>query len=146
MLATDYQSMLPLPPVAPLTGLSQRVRLGGDYYVRLNTVDYSVDPRAIGRLVDVLASPTEVTVFCDGQLVARHERCWAKQVVVTDSIHQATAALLRKNFAAERARREAAGVTRRHVDGHVVQMRALPDYDALFGGDFTTTPTKASNT
>jgi len=146
VLETDYQAMLPLPPIAPLVGLSQRVRLGRDYYVRLDTVDYSVDPRVIGRLVDVLASPSEVTVFCDGSLVARHERCWAKQVVITDPAHQATAAALRKNFAVERARREAAGQTRRHGDGHVVQMRALPDYDALFGGDFTATPTKASNT
>ena len=146
VLATDYQAMLPLPPVAPLTGLNLRIRLGRDYYVRLDTVDYSVDPRVIGRLVDVIASPVEVTVFCDGQLVARHERCWAKQVVVTDPAHQAAAAQLRKNFAAERQRREVAGQTRRHADGHVVAMRALPDYDALFGVDFTATPTKASNT
>lgn len=74
---------LPLPPVAPPIGLNQRVRLGRDYYVRVDTVDYSVDPRAIGRFVDVTASLTEVAVFCEGQLVARHERCWAKQAVIT---------------------------------------------------------------
>ncbi|MEV6244578.1 IS21 family transposase [Lentzea sp. NPDC051838] len=146
LLETDYLAMLPLPPVAPPIGLKLRVRLGRDYYVRVDTVDYSVDPRAIGRFVDVTASLTEVVVFCDSQLVARHERCWAKQAVITDPDHQAAAALLRKNFTAERARREAAGQTRRHTDGHVVAMRALPDYDALFGVDFTAPPRKASNT
>uniref|UniRef100_UPI0039BFB2DF hypothetical protein n=1 Tax=Lentzea alba TaxID=2714351 RepID=UPI0039BFB2DF len=33
--------MLPLPPVAPLIGLNQRAWLGRDYYVRVDTVDYS---------------------------------------------------------------------------------------------------------
>ncbi|MFF1612297.1 IS21 family transposase [Amycolatopsis sp. NPDC058278] len=146
LLETDYQAMLPLPPAAPPTGLNQRVRLGRDYYVRVDTVDYSVDPRMIGRFVDIAATPEQVTVLCDGQVVARHNRCWAKQVVVTDPSHQASAALLRKNFAAERLRREVSGETRRHADGHVVAMRALPDYDALFGVDFTAPPTKASNT
>ena len=52
MLATD-QAMLTLPPVAPPTGLSARTRLGRDYYVRVDSCDYSVDPRVIGRFVDV---------------------------------------------------------------------------------------------
>lgn len=146
LLETDYQAMLPLPPIAPPVGLGSRVRLGRDYYVRVDTVDYSVDPRVIGRFVDVTASPAEVVAFCDGQLVARHQRSWAKQVVVTDSEHKAAAAALRQAFTAERARREAAGLTRRHTDGHVVALRALPDYDALFGVDFTAPPRKASNT
>ena len=29
---------------------------------------------------------------------------------------------------------------RRHSDGHAVAIRALPDYDALFGVDFNPTP------
>ena len=36
----------------------------------------------------------------------------------------------------ERRRRQRA---RHHPDGHPVELRALPDYDALFGVDFTTT-------
>jgi hypothetical protein len=32
--------MLPLPPVARATGWVNRVRLGRDYYVRLNSSDY----------------------------------------------------------------------------------------------------------
>ena len=135
LLEVDYQSMLALPPLAPPIGLTHRVRLGRDYYVRVDTVDYSVDPRFIGRLVDVTASLTEVSVVCDGQPAARHARSWAKQGVVTDPDHRATAAKMRQALAMERQSRRAA--TRQHADGLAVMLRALPDYDALFGVDFT---------
>ena len=36
------------------------------------------------------------------------------------------------------------GAVRRHADGHVVALRPLPDYDALFGVDFTPDPTPNS--
>ena len=49
----------PLPPVAPPVGLPHRVRLARDYYVRVDGNDYSVDPRAIGRFVDVIATPAD---------------------------------------------------------------------------------------
>jgi transposase len=134
LLEAEYPSLLVLPPVAPPVGLTARVRLGREYYVRVDTVDYSVDPRVIGRFVDVTATLDTVTVHCDGQAVALHRRCWAKQAVVTDPVHKATAATLRQAFAEQRQRRAAA--TRYHADGHAVTMRALPDYDALFGVDF----------
>jgi transposase len=143
LLETDYLSMLPLPPVVPPIGLNHRIRLARDYYVRVDTVDYSVDPRVIGRFVDVSASLEEVTVFCEGQAVARHQRSWTRQAVVTDPAHAATAARMRQALAREREKRRAA--TRHHPDGHAVTLRALPDYDALFGVDFDPTPTKASN-
>jgi hypothetical protein len=132
--------MVPLPPVVPPIGLSHRIRLGRDYYVRVDTVDYSVDPQAIGRFVDVTASPQAVTVFCDGKVVAHHERSWAKQRVITDPVHAATAAKMREALATDR-RRQAA--VRQHADGHTVALRALPDYDALFGVDFNPSSTKA---
>ncbi len=74
LLERDYLSMTPLPPVDPPTGLSSRIRLARDYYVRVDTGDYSVDPQVIGRFVDVTASLEEAVVFCDGQVVARHRR------------------------------------------------------------------------
>jgi transposase len=134
LLEIDYRSMLPLPPAAPQTGLHHRVRLGRDYYVRVDTVDYSVDPRVIGRFVEVTASPSQVRVVCDGHPVACHTRSWARHGVVTDPAHAATAAAMRQALAAERDSRRAA--TRFHTDGHAVMLRALPDYDALFGVDF----------
>ncbi len=143
LLERDRASMVPLPPVDPPIGLNHRIRLGRDYYVRVDTGDYSVDPQAIGRFVDVTASPDTVTVFCDGQLVARHERSWAKQTVVTDPAHAATAHRMRQALALDREKRQAA--TRHHADGHAVALRALPDYDALFGVDFDPVSTRASN-
>lgn len=135
LLETDYQAMLPLPPVTPPIGLNHRVRLARDYYVRVDTVDYSVDPRVIGRFIDVSATPEDVLASCDGEVVARHRRCWAKDGVITDPAHVAVAAALRRRFADDRRRQHA---TRYHLDGHRVALRALPDYDALFGVDFTT--------
>lgn len=143
LLETDYLSMIPLPPLDPPMGLNQRVRLGRDYYVRVDTVDYSVDPQAIGRFVDVTASPQEVKVSCDGQAVACHQRSWAKRIVVTDPAHAATAQRMRQALALDRQKRQAA--TRHHTDGHAVALRALPDYDALFGVDFDPASTRVSN-
>ncbi|MGW4371952.1 IS21 family transposase [Nocardia takedensis] len=136
----EYRSMVALPPVSPPVGLCQRIRLARDYYVRVDTCDYSIDPRVIGRFVDVTASPRQISAHCDGQLVASHVRSWAKQDVVTDPAHAATAATLRAGFAEDRRRREQA---RRHLDGHPVALRALPDYDALFGVDFTVPTTES---
>jgi transposase len=134
LLTADLAAMVPLPAVPPATGLSQRIRLARDYYVRVDTCDYSVDPRFIGRHVDVTASPDTVTVSCGGQPAASHPRSWAKHAVITDPAHQAAAAAMRQALAADRAARERA---RRHADGTAVMLRALPDYDALFGVDFT---------
>jgi hypothetical protein len=83
-----------------------------------------------------------VTVCCDGHVVARHDRSWAKHGVITDAGHAATAKLMRQALADDRRRRQAA--TRHHGDGHPVTLRALPDYDALFGVDFNPSP-KASS-
>ena len=130
----DRAAMVPLPPVAPATGLSHRVRLGRDYYVRIASNDYSVDPRAIGRFVDVMATPIRVVATCDGQVVADHDRCWGREVTVTDPAHKDLARALRADLADRR--RALARTTRAHTDGHVVAIRALPDYDALFGVDF----------
>lgn len=139
LLNTDHAAMIRLPPVDPSTGLNQRIRLARDYYVRVDTADYSVDPRMIGRFVDVTASPHRVRVFCQGQIVAEHQRCWAKQAVVTDPVHVALARQLRHDLTNAPRPSRAAGA-RRHSDGHTVALRALPDYDALFGVDFTVTP------
>lgn len=137
-LQRDLEAMTVLPPVAPSTGLSTRVRLARDYYVRLDRSDYSVDPRAIGRLVDVTASPTRVTVTCDGALVAEHARSWAGGATVTDPAHVATAKVLRRDYWDARRQAETDARQRgRSGPVHEVERRRLGDYDALFGSDFT---------
>jgi len=144
LLETDRQAMTPLPPTPPAVGLTHRIRLARDYYIRVDTCDYSVDPRAIGRFVDVTASPTRVLVFCERAPVAEHERSWAKHAVITDPAHVATARQMRLALAEQRRAQQQAqqNGARHHSDGHPVAIRALPDYDALFGVDFNpTTPT-----
>ncbi len=146
LLDTDYQAMIALPAVGPTVGLRQRVRLARDYYVRVDTTDYSVDPRMIGRFVEVTASPTAVTVTCAGQIVGEHRRSWAHQAVITDPAHVTQARQMRRDLT--RDRNTTTGGTalgpRHHTDGHLVELRALPDYDALFGVDFTPSPTTAA--
>jgi hypothetical protein len=107
--------------------------------VRVDANDYSVDPRAIGRFVDWIATPARVVATCAGQVVAEHERSWTVGATITDRAHQATAKLLRAELAERRAAQHPA-TTRSHPDGHVVTLRALPDYDALYGVDFDPRP------
>ena len=52
LVGADKAAMLGLPPVAPVTGFTARVRLPRDYYVRMASNDYSVHPQAIGRFVE----------------------------------------------------------------------------------------------
>ena len=137
-LERDLAAMTALPPVPPVTGLSTRVRLGRDYYVRLDRSDYSVDPRVIGRLVDVTATPTRVTVTCDGATVAEHARSWASSLTVTDPAHVAMAKQLRAEFWDQRHRAETEARLRPRPGGGIeVEQRRLGDYDAIFGSDFT---------
>lgn len=143
--AADRAAMVELPPVTPAVGLTGRVRLGRDYYVRIAGNDYSVDPRAIGRFVDWIATPVLITISCAGQIVATHERVWVSGATITDPAHRDTAQLLRADLAAQRDRPTSRG-TRVHPDGHVVAIRALPDYDDLFGVDFDASPTAGDNT
>src|SRR5215211_5700526 len=48
-IEADRAAMLPLPPVAPVTGWHTSLRLPRDHYVRLDSNDYSVHPAAVGR-------------------------------------------------------------------------------------------------
>ncbi|GAA3824715.1 hypothetical protein GCM10022206_73990 [Streptomyces chiangmaiensis] len=61
--------------------------------------------------------------------------------MATDPVPAATAQRMRQALAKDRERCQAAG--RQHTDGHVIALRALPDYDALFGVDFDPSSTKA---
>ena len=70
LLESDRAAMLQLPPVPPSVGWFNRVRLGRDYYVRVDASDYSVDPAAIGRLVDVNADLQQVQVRLDRRVIA----------------------------------------------------------------------------
>lgn len=122
-LAADKAAMLPLPPVAPALGWVNRVRLGRDYYVRVDASDYSVDPAMIGRLVDVHADLGRVEVRHEGRLVATHDRVWARGMTVTDPAHVAAAKVLREAYQRPRPA----------PDPDEGLVRDLADYDRAFG-------------
>lgn len=121
--ASDLAAMVPLPPVTPALGWRVTTRLPRDHYVRLDTNDYSVDPVAVGRKVDVVADLTTVTITWAGRLVGRHERCWAAHQTITDPAHRAAALAM----AAAHHRRPPA------PDVDEVEQRDLATYDAAFG-------------
>jgi transposase len=94
-IAADKAAMIPLPPVAPVTGWHRAARLPRDHYVRLDGNDYSVDPAVIGRRIEVTADLGRVRVLCDGRVVADHERAWARHQTITDPGHLAAAQAMR---------------------------------------------------
>jgi hypothetical protein len=98
VIDADRAAMLPLPPVAPAAGWSKQIRLGRDYYVSVAGNDYSVHPAAIGRLVDIHADLTTVTVRLEGRVLAEHARSWARQTTITDPAHVDAARALRQLF------------------------------------------------
>jgi transposase len=127
-IEADRAAMLPLPPVAPVTGWRASLRLPRDHYVRLDANDYSVHPAAVGRRVEVAADLDRVRVWCDGQLVAEHARCWARHQTLSDPAHLAAAARLRHDRAVARGRLAEGAQAE-------VQLRLLADYDRAFGLD-----------
>jgi transposase len=122
LVDADREAMLALPPIPPPVGWSNQIRLCRDYYVRVDSNDYSVDPAAIGRQVIVTADLERVRVRLDGRLVADHARVWARHMTVTDPVHVAVARQLRQQV----------GRPPRSDDGLV---RDLADYDRAFGVD-----------
>ncbi len=122
-LNADRAAMLTLPPVAPAVGWVNRVRLGRDYYVRVDSSDYSVDPAVIGRFVDVTADLDRVEVRHEGRVVATHERVWARGMTITDPAHVVAAKVLREEFQCPRPT----------PDPNEELVRDLADYDRAFG-------------
>jgi transposase len=122
LIEVDRAKMLPLPPLGVDLGWRAHVRLGRDYYVRLDASDYSVDPTVIGRMVDVAADLDRVRVRHDGRVVADHRRVWARGATITDPAHLETAGLLRQAILEPREFPDA-------DDLH----RDLADYDRAFG-------------
>jgi len=122
-LDADRAGMLALPPIPLHLGWRNRVRLGRDYYVRVDTNDYSVDPTMIGRLVDVSVDLERVRVRAEGTVVADHARVWARGMTITNPAHLEAAARLRKMFQ----------VPRVVASGSDDLARDLTDYDRAFG-------------
>jgi transposase len=86
-VAEDLASMLALPPVLPQPAHRFTTRIGRDHYVRFDTCDYSVDPHAIGRRVELRVDLEWVTVSVAGEEVARHRRSLCPHRTITAAPH-----------------------------------------------------------
>jgi transposase len=117
----DRGAMMVFPPVLPDPSWRFSIRLPRDHYVRVDTCDYSVNPRFVGRRVDVRVTLDEVIATCDGTEVARHKRCLAKHQTILHPDHSR----------ALRAMRVEAQVAAAFADA--VEERDLGDYDRALG-------------
>ena len=95
--------MLAFPPVLPDTSLRFRIRLPRDHYVAVDGNDYSVNPRFVGRPIDVRVTLDEVVAHCEGTEVARHRRCLGRNQSLLTAEH----ARILRAMRAERAVAEA---------------------------------------
>lgn len=116
-LVAERSSMRALPERQPETDRRWIKRIAPDPYLRFETNDYSLDPRLVGRRVEVRVSQREITALAldTGELAARHERSFARGRTITALEH--ARALRLKRDAPEP-----------HV---VVEERPLARYDAL---------------
>ena len=137
LIDADRAAMLTLPPVPPALGWVNRVRLGRDYYVRVDASDYSVDPAMIGRFVNVHADLSRVEVRHEGHLVAAHDRVWARGRTITDPVHVAAAKVLREQY--QRPAQAARPAPDPHDELVRDLTRDLADYDRAFGLSEATT-------
>lgn len=126
LVSVDTSAMLSLPAVPPPTVACSQIRLPRDYYVRVLGNDYSVDPSAIGHMVDVAADLRRVAVTREGRVLAEHDRRWSRGLTVTDPLHVESAARLREQF-------QNPTPTSAEADQLI---RDLGDYDRAFGVEF----------
>ena len=108
--------MAPLPPQAPDLDPRIVLRVPPDPYVRVDTCDYSLEPRLVGRRVEVRVGQATITATAldTGEIVAQHRRSYARHRTITDLGHA-------------RALRE----RRRAPAEPEVERRPLHRYDAL---------------
>ncbi len=115
-LAEELQVMRPLPERMPDVDRRLCTRVPPDPYVRVDTCDYSLDPRLVGRRVELRVSQREVLAVCleTGELACRHRRSFARHRTLTALEHA-------------RALRELRGAPAEPE----VELRPLARYDAL---------------
>jgi len=118
-LAAERQRMRPLPVALPGPARRWTARVPPQPYLRFDRNDYSLDPRLLGRRVEVRANQDELTAFAldTGELGCRHRRVFAGGLTFTDPAHQAELDRLRGE--------------RRRPKHPEVEIRPLARYDAL---------------
>jgi transposase len=118
-LIEERKRMRALPGQMPDVDRRFVMRVPQQPYLRFDTNDYSLDPRAAGRRVEVRATQREIAAreLNTGALVASHRRSFVKGLTFTDPAHQALLDQLRG--------------TRRRGPQVEVELRSLARYDEL---------------
>jgi transposase len=119
-LCEERERMRALPALLPDTDRRFVARIAQQPYLRFDRNDYSLDPRLVGRRIEVRASQAQITAVCldTGELACRHARVFAGGLALTDPAHQ-------------RALEELRGERRRRRAEPDVERRPLARYDRL---------------
>jgi transposase len=88
-LAEELSVMRSLPERLPDVDRRLVTRVPPDPYVRVDTCDYSLDPRLVGRRVELRISQREVLAVAleTGELAGRHKRSFARHRTITALEH-----------------------------------------------------------
>ncbi|MGZ6576486.1 MAG: IS21 family transposase [Solirubrobacteraceae bacterium] len=121
-LVRERESMRPLPEPGPDLDRRIVIRVPPQPYVHVDRNDYSLDPRLVGRRVEVRVSQREVIAVAldTGELAAKHRRVFAAGQELTDPAHQALLERLRL-----------ARYSSKPASGEDVEVRDLSVYDRL---------------
>jgi transposase len=118
-LAQERKRIRALPKRMPDSDHRFVTRVAAQPYLRFDRNDYSLDPRLVGRRIEVRAGQSEISAVAldTGELACRHARAFAGGLCFTDPAHQ-------------RALDELRGERRRGREPEVEQ-RPLARYDQL---------------
>jgi len=88
-LVEELTVMRPLPARLPDVDRRFVTRIAPDPYVRVDTCDYSLDPRLVGRRVELRVSQHELLAVAldTGELACRHVRSFARHRTLTALEH-----------------------------------------------------------
>ncbi len=88
-LAEELTLMRSLPERRPDVDCRLVTRVTPDPYVRVDSNDYSLDPRLVGRRVELRISQREILAVCldTGELACRHRRSFARHRTITAPEH-----------------------------------------------------------
>jgi transposase len=88
-LAEELTVMQPLPERVPDTDRRFVTRVAPDPYVRIDSNDYSLDPRLVGRRVELRVCQRQVVASCldTGELACQHRRSFARHRTITALAH-----------------------------------------------------------
>jgi hypothetical protein len=121
-LEREREALRRLPEAAPDLDRRLVLRVPPQPYVHVDRNDYSLDPRLVGRRVEVRVSQREIVAVAldSGELAARHRRVFAAHQEITDPAHRhALEALRHGRYRGQRP------------VGEDVQARDLSIYDRL---------------